>query len=602
MEFLKLDKRELEKILIEPTKNQLLELLNFIYDILTLDEMMAIPEKLKSKKSRNQIAKYTISDLFIKLLKSEDLRTRVYKKLTQTPISKYLYERLVWEKNRILAYEITEKFKLEFRPIETARYGWNEQNLDDELVLITQGCNFGYGDSSEILYINDDIKSILKIFMALPKDYYLSPSPNQIESEYNYNNESEILEFINVISGMLKSNLVEIGKTGDKPLNKTLNILKSSTSIREFFSQKKMDILATDMLTRSFYNYYFTKGFKEDELLSLKEFVKLKFEDRLSFFISRIFASHLKKVRFDDYYTKEIELFDLLKKIINEMPKDEFIEFDNILSYCKYRDYRFDFESRYKTYDYYMDCEILTFDQDVVTDTLYANANYEIIFFEPILKASFFYLASLGLVEIKYSEPVSLYAVTAIGKPYLSVWDGLEEIKLTSLGKYIFDFSKTYTKKELKVQKREVKFDEYKPIITLQNEDALMIAKLDPYTEKYDTNRYILSYSKIFKDCKTYKALEFKIDGFYKNIEKNPPKIFVDFFEDIKKSSNLLKRELKLITIKLHNNKKLLELFMTNKKLQEIIIKAEGHRIVVSKDNLAKLTKIVKENGFFIDF
>jgi len=66
-----------------------------------------------------------------------------------------------------------------------------------------------------------------------------------------------------------------------------------------------------------------------------------------------------------------------------------------------------------------------------------------------------------------------------------------------------------------------------------------------------------LSYSKVFRDCKTYSTLTKKIDGFYKIFDK---------------------------------------------KLQELIIKASGYRILVLKDNIPKVTKIIKDNGFFIEF
>ena len=93
-----------------------------------------------------------------------------------------------------------------------------------------------------------------------------------------------------------------------------------------------------------------------------------------------------------------------------------------------------------------------------------------------------------------------------------------------------------------------------------------------------------------------------KIDGFYNNIEQNPPKVFKEFFEQIKENANMLKKDIKQIVINLENNKKLLNLFLRNKKLQELTVKAQGYRIIVSKDDISKLTKIVKDNGFFIEF
>ena len=68
------------------------------------------------------------------------------------------------------------------------------------------------------------------------------------------------------------------------------------------------------------------------------------------------------------------------------------------------------------------------------------------------------------------------------------------------------------------------------------------------------------------------------------------------------KESNLLKRNLKQIVIELEDNKRLLNLFMTNQKLQKLFIKAEGYRIIVLKDDISKVTKIVEDNGFFVEF
>jgi len=365
---------------------------------------------------------------------------------------------------------------------------------------------------------------------------------------------------------MLKNNLVEFGKTNEKPLAKSLNILKNSSAIHEFYSEKKMDYLATDMLTRSFAYYYWTaKKFKESEVESLKDFVHKKFEDKYHFFIMRILASHLKKVRFDYYSGK----------------------------FSRYRNLRFDIEYRGKTDDYYLEGEL---------NNYYCSESYEALFFEPVIRGAFFYMAALGLFEIKYDRPKSNYSVAAKDKSYISVWDQLKYIKITELGKYVFGFVDKYEQKTVKKTVTSLKFDEYKPIISIDEKDTIMQAKLEPYTEKYDKGRYVLSYAKIFKDCKSKKVLDIKIDNFYKNIEVNPPEIFKEFFEKIKKDSNMLKRDLNQIVIELKNNKKLLNLFLKNKKLQELIIKAEGYRVIVNKNDISKLTKIIKDNGFFVEF
>lgn len=434
---------------------------------------------------------------------------------------------------------------------------------------------------------------------------------NPEDTKYTYTNEKGVLEFIDVIEDMLKSNLIEFGKTNEKPLGKTLNILKSTTSSQEFYNTKQLNSFSTDMLTRAFsYYYWSTKSFQETPLDSLQEFISLQVTNQLPFFISRIFASHLKKVRYDFYHTSQNKLFDLFGQILNKLPSDGWCSVDEIFEFCKSNNFRFDFESRYKTSSYFMECDFTIDDEDDYGELHCDDFYYQILFFEPILKALMFYLGALGILELKYNDPISQYNIKAKGKPYISVWDSLEYVKLTNLGLYISGYTKEYKPTVETNKDSYIKFDEYKPIITINKTNTIISAKLELFANiientnmiKENENRYILSYTKIFKDCKTYKALELKIEAFYKIFDTKPPKIFDMFFDDIKSKSNMLKKDLKQVVIELKNDKRLLNLFMTNKKIQTIIIKASGYRVLVLKDDLPKLTKIVKENGFFIEF
>ncbi|MEA3228670.1 MAG: hypothetical protein U9P38_06345, partial [Campylobacterota bacterium] len=519
----------------------------------------------------------------------------IYNRLIKTKISKSLYENLIWQENAFETEYIQNLFNYKFPSLESI-YGETKKSLDDELSLVVRIKGWDYSRDRDTLSINTNIRKILKLCYPIPNDYHLQKVENLEDTKYSYSNEAEIFNFIDEISRMLSNNLVEFGKTGDKPLAKTLTLLKSSTGTNEFYNEKRLDTFAIDMLTRSFaYQYSLDKGFQSSELLSLKKFVEDKFKHKASFFITRVLASHLKRVRYD-YSSSELDLFTTAKTIVTNMPTDSWISIENILRFAKYRNLRFDLEKQNRTEFYSFSSE----DKIYSCDT---EENYNLLMFEPVMKGIFFYLASLGLFELRYDEPVSSSHIVAKGKKYITTWDGLRYIKFTELGKYIFGFTKKYKQKRVVTKKiKSLKFDEYKPIITLDEKDTLSVAKLEPFTEKYDENRYILSYAKIFKDCKNMKLLNLKIDAFYNKIEKNPPQVFKTFFHEIKENSNLLKRDLKQVVIELQDNKKLLTLFMKNKKLKELIIKAEGYRVIVLKENIPKLTKIVKDNGFFIEF
>ena len=550
----------------------------------------------------NSTKKMDLVSYLASLLSSEKNVVNIYKKLSSTELSNYLYKNLIWS-NSLDTVEVEVKYQHTFLKDSSVRYGVTQTKQDGNLLFITRLTRESYGfydtdEELDKLIINRDIRALLRILFVIPDDFNLEPVTNLDETEFTYSNENEVFNFINVISEMLSNNLVEFGKTNEKPLAKTLNILKSSTGINEFYSDKKLDSFATDMLTRSFsYYYWAAKKFKESELDSLKEFTLEKFQDKYYFFITRILASHLKKIRYDHHYLKEYKMFNVLTAILSDLPKDSWVEMQNILKYCDYREYRFDLENKYRTDNYKFECDI-----GGRESSLYVHDDYNIIFFEPILKGLFFYLGALGLVELKYDKPKSPYHVKAKGKEYISTWDSLKYVKMTQLGKYVFGFKDSYEQKVIEKKTTKLKFDEYKPIITIDVKDTITQAKLEPYTDKYSEGKYILSYAKIFRDCKNIKALELKIDSFYKLIEANPPQIFKDFFAEIKDNKNLLKRDLSQVVIELKDNKKLLNLFMKNKKLQELVIKAQGYRVIVSKIDIPKLTKIVKDNGFFVEF
>lgn len=540
-------------------------------------------------------------ELMANLFSNSEYIYKFYEKLSSTNQSNRLYNKLIWESDYVDTKEAIKLFdlKLQNKSDNISFWGTQEESLVGIYSFIVRKFSYRF----DILEINQNIKTILKFVFPIPNDYILNEIKDEPTTKYSYNNEQGIFDFLDTIESLLDNHLVEFGKTNEKPLLKTIKLLKESSSSKEFYTTKTIDTISTDMLTRLFSYYYWdNKGFKKNRLDALKTIIIDQLNDIVPFYISRIFTAHLKKVKFDNYYRNQGELFGIFNVLFKNIPPKSWISVENIINFCKYRDLKFHYEGEYKTNTYFMICDILQDDKNIKDEINAEGEFYYSIFFEPILKGLFFYLGSLGLLELKYNDPVSKYNITAHKKNYISIFDGLEYIKFSKLGLYIFGMEKKYQIQKVKKIETSLKFDIYKPIITVNNKDTIMLAKIEPYTEKYDENRYILSYSKIFRDCKDIESLKIKIDGFYKNIEAKPPQVFSRFFDEILKNANMLKHEQIYHTIELVNNKKLLNLFMTNKKLQELTIKAQGYKVLVLKKDLAKLTKIVKDNGFFVEF
>jgi len=599
MEFLKTDVILLRRMLHGKNKDVIKVFIDYIYNHFDREDLDKLTPFMKSKSTLYQTTKEQYINLLVDMSSNIYLREAFANALGKNKVSEKLYAQLIWNDYSISTEDFCKSvdYKLPL-PTVDMKWGNDSKKLTDEFSFITRYSN--KYENSDMLYLSKEFSEVLRFFFPLPHDYYLITQQKPKDTDFNYSNEREILPFTKMISEMIKNKLIIFGKTNEKPSAKSFKIIKQSTSINEFYNQKGMDSLVADILIRS-YNY-FNYDYKKSEAFNLKELVKSQFMDRLPFSITRIFMMHLKGVRFSVYPQQQKMLFDLSKELIYNMPKEGWVSFANILNYTYYREAYFDFESeKYKfVYEGKLDDP---YDDPYDTGKISVGDYHGELFHEPILKAVFFYFGALGLMELKYDKPISPHNISAKDKDYISVWDGLKYVKFTELGKYVFGFSEFYTPKEqLVIPILNLKFDEFKPIITISKEDIISIAKLKPFVEQLDSNRYILSYSKLFKDCAHQKALKLKIDSFYKNIEKSPPQVFIQFFEKALKNSNLMKRNLKQIVIELKDNRELLNLFMSNRKLKELFIKAEGYRIIVLKENIPKVTKIVKDNGFFVEF
>ena len=82
-------------------------------------------------------------------------------------------------------------------------------------------------------------------------------------------------------------------------------------------------------------------------------------------------------VRFDEYYTSQNQLFEIVKLILLELPKDSFVSIENIIKFCRYRELEFHLESSWKTQEYYKECDIVLDSGTTITDKLYLKRYYD---------------------------------------------------------------------------------------------------------------------------------------------------------------------------------------------------------------------------------
>ncbi|RLA81703.1 MAG: hypothetical protein DRG78_08860, partial [Epsilonproteobacteria bacterium] len=232
MRWMKLSRIELTRVLNKATATHLQAIIGYSKKFISITKY---PEPKKTKGD--------ILNLLPKLLLDEEYKRDFYHKLCSTAESKELYHLLVWKQKSLSIEEVKNQFNIDLDNTKRAPYEYGVNRLNGVLELIYMTDNW----NKKEIFINEKIRPILKLIHPIPDDFDLKAVEKLEETQYTYNNEEGVLNVIATLEDMVKTKLIVFGKTGEKPLAKSLNILKSTTVFNEFYSTKKMDAFSIDM-------------------------------------------------------------------------------------------------------------------------------------------------------------------------------------------------------------------------------------------------------------------------------------------------------------------------------------------------------------------
>ena len=208
------------------------------------------------------------------------------------------------------------------------------------------------------------------------------------------------------------------------------------------------------------------------------------------------------------------------------------------------------------------------------------------------LQALMFILGSLGVVDIAINEDSNLN---------LSPFDSLEYVRLTPLGRYVLGLTDDYEAPE----QEHVAYFELDP-------ERLIIRSLvepNPYAQLLkDTsvpiskNRFETSALSFLANCHTKADVESKIQIFRQFISSDLPPFWEQFFKSLLQHCHPLsedKQGYKRYTLD-PENRDLVQLVTTDPVLRQIVIRAEGYRIMVKNDDLKKFETQLKKHGYLL--
>ncbi|MCF7952355.1 MAG: hypothetical protein K9L57_12025 [Spirochaetaceae bacterium] len=212
----------------------------------------------------------------------------------------------------------------------------------------------------------------------------------------------------------------------------------------------------------------------------------------------------------------------------------------------------------------------------------------------PLLKGYCYLMASLGLLEIEEEEPQKL--LKAGGKFFpISPFEGLRRVRTTPFCAWCLGLSKE--KPELREVSYEAIADRELPLVTYRGHSLECKVFLERIGDPIGEDRFRISAASFIRDCTSPEDIEDRIVEFYRLIAKEPAGHWGELFSRVRERAQLFAHEEPCMMVQLPEDGELRRLFVEEKKLSALVVRAEGGRIVVKQHNYKKLRKALEAYG-----
>ncbi len=453
-------------------------------------------------------------------------------------------------------------------------------------------------DVQGFFFLHESIIEKIKPWLPKPPSYYLQAVElvdGLMECDFERKSAVDLRGYREFVGAQIR-----YAKSGSI-LRSSYKKMAKSLSVDEFYTgDKRTELLRSELLAT------FLDSFKEDisTALTPSQFLKeaitqlRRDEHSGEFSLSALFESHIKG---RSTYYGSIEhkdaIFQTLATIMQEMPVDEWVSFDNIIDFMFFRDLHFEL------YNSYGNCYITTYRTYGSDKTLFPertdinSQNYLEYVTRPLFKGLMFLLASLGLLRLKYVSPFS--AERHFKEGCLSYYDGLVAIQLTPLGEYVFGLLDEYKEPESQQSTTTISLSERRLIITLKGDDPIKRFMVEGIAKKQTEQLYQFDYEMLYKGAKTSEEITEKLASLFAIVEGEVPQNWKALQESITKRLNPLQQRTTYAVLELNHDIDLLKILATDTTLKKLIIKAENYMIVIKKSDIVAVKQRLRKYGYF---
>ncbi|MDI6792133.1 MAG: hypothetical protein QME81_04610 [bacterium] len=503
---------------------------------------------------------------------------------------------LVWEGGKHDVKKFEKMFKSEIIPKDANKY-YSGNPINNSYLLFQVSSIYNYRGYEYYFYLSDDLRKLFKQYLPLPKEANLIPLETIKKTDFVYEDNDRVVRQIKLWYSYIKQGNLRFSKSGDKVLKTSISQMAKYGDIKEFYDSNGLEYLRTPLIIDFLRHAPQIKNI-DSSPQSLKQLWDGFFSG--SDFNRYRLAELLYHVKGGYYYDPQREtrtrtsLFNLLKTI----PASQWVSIENVIKYCACRDVYLEAVDK-SDYSLYFNKEYTTKYHPSYEKVRISEGPYQDVVTAPLIKAAMFLLAGFGMVDIAYNLPQNDLFQEKTNE-YLSVFDGLQYIRLTKLGAYISGLTEKYEVK-FEEEKANIILDERRLIINIEGKDILKTLALERIADKIADNHYRVDYNSFLKECYSKKDITQKVKFFKDEISSKPPEVWQDFLDDILKKINPLTPEKTMAVYKLTPDQELISLVAKDEILRKHIFKAEDYRIVIEASNVKKVKKRLGEFGYFID-
>ncbi len=468
-------------------------------------------------------------------------------------------------------------------------------SLKDEFLFfkITEGVK-----KDEYLYIDNDIVRVYRTFLPKIRDCFIHTCEPDKKLLFD-NNESYIVENLASYFNFFNDGKLQLSGSG-KLLKASKNDMCRYCNIKEYYvDAKDLDFLKTETIALFFFllkkNYLTREYFRISNIKNIvKDFLDGKnIKEESSVYVT-LYLNYLKGVRKIDKNNDEIKrAINSVKEALLQIPDDKAVSVDNIIKYILYKDNFIEILDLKEVYE-----NIYINEANYERTKIVSYFKYKAYIIEPFIKSVLFILSVLGVLEIYYDFPSENNALY-LKHGYLSKFDGIKAVKFTNLGKYIFDRQEQYDFKD--EEEGEVVLEEDRLIVTVMGDAPVKVLFLETIGIRIADNKFKITQESFLKKVSCKKDILDKISEFKKKIQSDLNDIWKNFFEELLKKMEYVQFVPEYRVLKLEQDKNLINIITKDKRLSNIVLKAENFHVIIKEENMEKFAEVLKENGYFFN-